>query len=228
MGVCPLQARPGELLVRYQTRQVKDMSPRGVAIPAVREQLFDATDRILGRDGPNAVTTRAITDEAGCAKGILHNHFTDLDGFLAAYALDRINSLTERAQTLPALVGLHTVVDNLVTVIVDLFGSGAAAVASLMTARPALLAQLGATGAGIDPVFDDVERVFAAYLEAEKQLGRIPAEADAEMLAFTLLGSSHHLFFTQAMEPIDPQRVRRIAASLVPGQTGPHKPTKRI
>ena len=93
---------------------------------------------------------------------------------------------------------------------------------------PALLAPLGATDAGVDPVFDDVERVFAAYIAAEKQLGRIPAEADAEMLAFTLLGSSHHFFFTQAMEPIDPQRVRRIAAFLVPGQTGPHKSTKRI
>lgn len=223
----PIAGKTGEL-VRYQTRQVKDLSPRGVTIPAVHEQLFDATDQILGRDGPNAVTTRAITDEAGCAKGILHNHFTDLDGFLAAYALDRINNLTERAQTLPALVGMHSVVDNLVIVIVDIFGSAAASVASLMSARPALLAQLGATGAGIDPVFDDVERVFAAYLEAEKQLGRIPVEADAEMLAFTLLGSSHHLFFTQAMEPIDPQRVRRIAASLVPGQTGPRKPAKRI
>jgi AcrR family transcriptional regulator len=51
-------------------------------MPAAREQLFDATDRLLRRDRPAGIATRAITDEAGVAKGILHNHFGDLDTFL--------------------------------------------------------------------------------------------------------------------------------------------------
>ncbi len=37
--------------------------PTGVAIRDVREQLFDAADRILLRDGPGALTSRAVTTE---------------------------------------------------------------------------------------------------------------------------------------------------------------------
>ena len=63
------------------------MSPRGVAIPKVNEQLFDAADRVLAREGPTGLTSRAVTEEAGCAKGILHNHFTDFDSFLVEFVL---------------------------------------------------------------------------------------------------------------------------------------------
>jgi AcrR family transcriptional regulator len=201
------------------------MSPRGTAIPAVREQLYDATDRLLGRDGPNGITTRAITDEAGCAKGILHNHFGDLDGFLTAYTRDRIDRLTERAQALPARAGQHTVVDNLTAAVVDVFGSGAALVASLLAARPALQAKLRESPAGGDPVFDDIQRAIAAYLAAEKRLGRLAvAHDDVDMLAFTVVGATHHLFFTSGLEPIDPKAVRRIVAGLLTGQAGPETP----
>src|SRR3974377_1651885 len=61
---------------------------RGGAIPELREQLFAATERILARDGAAGVTSRAITDEAGCAKGVLHNPFDGLDGFPAVFATD--------------------------------------------------------------------------------------------------------------------------------------------
>ena len=63
--------------------------PRGVAIPEVREQLFAAADRILGRAGPAGLTTRAITAEAGVANGVLHRHFRDLDAFLAEFTASR-------------------------------------------------------------------------------------------------------------------------------------------
>jgi AcrR family transcriptional regulator len=74
--------------------------PRGVAIPDVPQQLFDAAERLLLRDGPGGLTSRAITDEAGCAKGILHNHFADLDGFLAAFVVDRSRRIAEHAKQL--------------------------------------------------------------------------------------------------------------------------------
>jgi AcrR family transcriptional regulator len=44
-----------------------------------REQLFGAAERVLLRDGPNGLTSRAVTAEAGCAKGVLHRHFADVD-----------------------------------------------------------------------------------------------------------------------------------------------------
>jgi AcrR family transcriptional regulator len=194
--------------------------PRGTAMPSAREQLFDATDRLLRRDGPTGIATRAITDEAGVAKGILHNHFGDLDTFLAAYIDDRISRLAELAQALPALAGQHTVIDNLTTAMVDLFGSGAATLAALMAARPSLQAQLSKARPGSESVFDDLTHAIAAYLIAEKQLGRVTAtDAEAETLAFTLVGATHHLFFSRGLEPVDPNDVKRIVASLLRSHT---------
>ena len=70
--------------------------PTGVAIRDVREQLFDAAERVLLRDGPSGLTSRAVTTEAGCAKGVLHRHFADFDGFLAEFVLDRVDRLDGR------------------------------------------------------------------------------------------------------------------------------------
>jgi AcrR family transcriptional regulator len=202
--------------------------PRGTAMPAAREQLFDATDRLLRRDGPTGIATRAITDEAGVAKGILHNHFGDLDTFLAAYVDDRISRMAEQAQALPALAGQHTLIDNLTTAMVGLFGSGAASVAALMAARPSLQAQLGKATSGSDSVFNDLTRAIAAYLVAEERLGRLTAtEGEADTLAFTLVGATHHLFFSRGLEPVDSDAVKRIVAGLLGSYTRPNEDRAR-
>ena len=57
--------------------------PTGTPIRDIREQLLDAAERVLLRDGPDAVTSRAVTTEARVAKGILHRHFPDFGTFLA-------------------------------------------------------------------------------------------------------------------------------------------------
>ena len=46
------------------------MSPRGVAIHEAREQMFLAAERVLARQGPDGLTSRAITQEAGVATGL--------------------------------------------------------------------------------------------------------------------------------------------------------------
>ncbi len=76
--------------------------PTGVALRDAREQLFDATERVLLRAGPNALTSRAVTTEAGCAKGVLHRHFADFGTFLAELVLDRIAQIDHQAAALRA------------------------------------------------------------------------------------------------------------------------------
>src|SRR5438094_126818 len=39
--------------------------------------MFAAAERILLRDGPHALTSRAVTTEAGVAKDVLHRHYSD-------------------------------------------------------------------------------------------------------------------------------------------------------
>jgi len=193
------------------------LSPRGRAIPGVREQLFQAADRLLVSAGPTALTTRAITSEAGVANGVLHRHFRDLDTFLAEFAADRLQAIADTAATLPARAGQGTVIGNLTDATLALFGSSALALVNLVASRPALgtaLEHVTTAGSGLG----DVEKHFAAYLEAEKKLGRIAAETDTQTIAFTLLGSVHHLMVTNpAGLPDLPYRVRRIAEALAAG-----------
>src|SRR3954453_11954197 len=82
--------------------------PTGVALRDVREQLFAAAERVLLRDGPHALTSRAVTVEAGVAKGVLHKHFADFDAFLAELVVDRIAQLEISAAGLLGKAGAGT------------------------------------------------------------------------------------------------------------------------
>jgi len=62
----------------------------------------------------------------------------------------------------------------------------------------------------------DVERHFAAYLDAEEHLGRIAPGTDTQALAFTLIGAVHHLVLTNPADLPDLlQRIGRIVAPLI-------------
>src|SRR3984957_1427952 len=82
-----------------------DGVPTGVAIRDPRGQLFEAAERVLLRDGPGGLTSRAVTAEAGVGKGVLHRHFADFDAFLAELALDRIAVIGRQAADLRAAAG---------------------------------------------------------------------------------------------------------------------------
>lgn len=116
--------------------------PTGIALRDVREQLFDAAERILLRDGANALTSRAVTTEAGVAKGVLHRHFEDFDAFLAELVLDRIGRIEDRSRALRESAGTGAVLDNLTAVLTELFGTIALRIVGLVIARDALRARL--------------------------------------------------------------------------------------
>jgi AcrR family transcriptional regulator len=190
---------------------------RGVPIPEVREQLFAAADRVLDRDGPAALTTRAVTAEAGVSNGVLHRHFRDTDEFLASFAASRLQAIADGAAALPGRAGHGTVTGNLTDATVAVFGPGAQALMSMVAARPGLGPALehAADGSG---GLGDIERHFADYLDGEKKLGRIGPGADTETLAFTLLGTAHHLVISRRDDtPGLRRQVQRIVAALVVG-----------
>ena len=190
--------------------------PTGVALRDAREQLFDAAERVLLRDGPEALTSRAVTTEAGCAKGVLHRHFTDFDGFLAELVLDRIQRLDGQAAVLRESVGRGNVADNLATMLTELFGSVAVAIISLTISRDGLRARLRqAVPTGV-PILTDAGHIIIDYLKAERDLGRIPAGADVDTLALTLIGSTHMLFADRTGVRPSPQQVQKLVASVGP------------
>ncbi|MGW7685313.1 TetR family transcriptional regulator [Kribbella sp. NPDC054772] len=190
--------------------------PTGVAMRDAREQLFDAAERVLLRDGPEALTSRAATTEAGVAKGVLHKHFTDFDGFLAELVLDRIRRLDDQAAVLRDSVGHGTVVDNLTAMLTDLFGSVAVAIVSLTISRDGLRARLRAAVPTGVPILTDAGRILLEYLTAEQAIGRIPAGADLNTLGLTLIGSTHLLFADRTGTRPTVAQVRAFVASVVP------------
>ncbi|MFI6907132.1 TetR/AcrR family transcriptional regulator [Nonomuraea sp. NPDC050394] len=193
--------------------------PTGVALRDAREQLFEAAERILARSGPHGLTSRAVTTEAGCAKGVLHRHFADFDDFLAALVQDRIARLDAQAAALRAKAGTASVAGNLSGALTELFGPVAVAIVGLITFRDDLRARLRqSTPAGL-PLLSEATAMLAAYLTAERDLGRIAAGADPGTLAPTLIGAGHLLYADRTGTPPADEAVRAMVASVLIGAT---------
>ena len=191
--------------------------PTGVALRDPREQLFSAAERVLLRDGPSALTSRAVTTEAGCAKGVLHRHFADFDAFLAELVLDRIARVEAQAVALRECAGTGTVVDNLIGALKDLFGTVAVATVALIISRDGLRARLRAAGTARIPLVGESARMIAGYLAAERDLGRIAANADVDTLAPMLIGAAHLLFADRSGPPPDDDALRKVVATSLAG-----------
>jgi AcrR family transcriptional regulator len=185
-----------------------------VAIRDPRGQLFDAAERVLLRDGPAALTSRAVTAEAGVAKGVLHRHFADFDAFLAELALDRTARIASQAADLRAAAGTGSVEGNLAAAFPDLFAPPALALIRLVIARDELRARLrAATGSRI-PLLSESTALVAGYLTAERDLGRIAASADIGTLAPTLTGAAH-LLFTDTDGTPEPAAIAKVVAAVL-------------
>jgi AcrR family transcriptional regulator len=191
--------------------------PTGVALRDVREQLFAAAERILRRDGPNALTSRAVTTEAGCAKGVLHRHFADFDTFLAELVLDRIARIDAQAAALRSIAGSGTVAEHLADALTTLFGSVALAILGLITARDELRARLRRTQPAGVPVLTEATTMIAGYLAAEREHGRIAADADVDTLALTLIGAGHLLFAGRDGVPPESEAIRKVVDTVIGG-----------
>jgi AcrR family transcriptional regulator len=204
-----------------------DGMPTGVHLRDARQQLFDAAERVLLRDGPAGLTSRAVTAEAGVAKGVLHRHFDDFDGFLAGLVHDRMARLDARGAALRAAAGTGTVVGNLAGALTDLFGPVAVAIVSLVTFRDELRARLRrSTPAGV-PLLTEAAGLLAAYLAAERDLGRISPGADPAALAPMLVGSGHLAFADRTAGPPGAEAVRQLVTAVMAGAIAEPRPSAR-
>lgn len=168
--------------------------PTGVALTDARRQLFDAAERVLLRDGVEGLTSRAVTTEAGCAKGVLHRHFADFDDFLVDLVRDRAEWIERRDAELRANAGDGSVVENLGTALGDVFTTIVVSVLGLTITRDEMRRRLRRDGSHGLPMVREIVRMVAGYLRAEAELGRIGADADIDTLAPTLVGAAHLRF----------------------------------
>lgn len=196
--------------------------PTGVTLRDAREQLFDAAERVLLRDRPGALTSRAVTTEAGVAKGVLHRHFADFDAFLAEFVLDRIGRMDSQAAALRDAAGTGTVIGNLTDALTALFGSAAVAMVPLVSSRDSLRARLRETWPAGVPVLTEAMVMVTSYLAAERDLGRLAPDAEVDMLAPMLIGTVHLLWAGQDGTPPEAEAVRRVVTTAIArGVRGP-------
>jgi AcrR family transcriptional regulator len=196
--------------------------PSGVALRDAREQLFDAAERILLRDGPGALTSRAVTAEAGVAKGVLHRHFADFDAFLAEFVLDRIGRMDTQAAALRDAAGTGTVIGNLTGALTALYGSAAVAMVPLVSSRDGLRLRLRETWPAGVPVLTEAMEMVASYLAAERELGRLESDAEVDMLAPMLVGTVHLLWASRDGTAPGADEVRKVVVTAI--ARGPQRP----
>jgi AcrR family transcriptional regulator len=190
--------------------------PTGVHIRDARQHLFDAAERVLLRDGPSGLTSRAVTTEADVAKGVLHRHFADFDDFLAELVRDRVARLGDQAAALRGSAGTGTVAGNLTRALVELFDPVAVSIVGLVVFRDELRARLraGTPSPGV-PVLAEAGVAVAGYLTEERALGRIAADADVNSLALSLIGAAHLLYAGRRPTPPDPGAVDLVVSAVI-------------
>lgn len=217
------------------------MSPRGVAIPQVRQRLFAALERVVVRDGPEGLSGRAVTREAGVAAGLLHAHFADFDEFLAGFAVDRSFQASAYAARLPERAGTGTVAGNLAEAVLAPPVLALSPLVRILASRPALHGRVGEVLGRDTAGLDALRAGVATYLLEERRRGRLAPEADHDAIALALVGALHHLLLAGGLDvPVaggadggdTPTRtaargwITRVAATLagVPAADGPPVP----
>jgi AcrR family transcriptional regulator len=156
--------------------------------------LFHGAEQVLARNGVSGLTSRAVTSEAGVAKGVMHRHFSDFDAFLAQLVLDRAARLEEPARQLRNAVGTGTVAANLADALTKVFTPLGVAIVALVITRDGLRARLRDAGAPRFPLIAEGLAMVDAYLAEEQAVGRVAATADIPALSPALIGSVHLLF----------------------------------
>jgi AcrR family transcriptional regulator len=189
--------------------------PTGIALHDACTRLFAAAERVLLRDGPSGLTSRAVTDEAGVAKGVLHRHFADFDDFLAGLVHDRRNQLEMASAALLASAGEGAVTGNLAQALESSLTPVAMAMVTLITFRDELRRRLRETWPVGVPLLTELSNTVRAYLLRERDLGRIAGGADTDALALALLGSCHLLFIDRTSAPPALEALRALAQSVL-------------
>jgi AcrR family transcriptional regulator len=197
------------------------MAPRGLAIPDVHEQLFQAAERLLLREDAADLSGRAVTREAGLAVGLLHNHFGDFDSFLSAFVLDRLRRAAASFGDLPSRAGTGTVAGNLTDAAQSLLGPDTLVLSRLVASRPSVLARsIHAHTAAAHPR-SLLETAVFSYLQREQQLGRVEDDADIEATAVALVATVHQLLLMpRSDEQAASDVLLRVTAVLVSGIAG--------
>ncbi len=165
-------------------------------------RLIEATLAVVAEVGYARASTRAIAERAGVAEGTIYRHFADKTALFFAAALAPSGDVLEWITSLPARAGTSTVEANLEEAMLRLaeLESRVLPLEIAIQADPDLARQRNAAlGRAATPPGGPPEAV-AAYIRAERDLGRVPPEVDPSDAAVVLLATLFGLAMTRGSE----------------------------
>lgn len=186
-----------------------------------RARLIEATLAVVSESGYGHASTRAIAQRAGVAEGTIYRHFPDKTALFFAAALEPNAEMLGWIEQLPATAGSRTVEDNLVDALSRLaeLRERVLPLELAIHADPDLAAMRRNVLADGDALPGGPPEAIAAYLAAERDLGRVRRDAQPADAALILLATLFGLAITAsaAGSAVDRERIRSAVRLLARG-----------
>jgi AcrR family transcriptional regulator len=189
--------------------------PASSEVKPARERILDAAAVVMRERGVANTTTKAIAAQAGYSEAMLYKHFADKQELFLFLIKERLPLVRPRlaAPGWGDLAGnLAGIVDQLMNYYAELFPMTVSIFSSpdLLVQHREGIERHGAWGP-VGPV-----RMLTNYLDAERDAGRLRADADTVAAAQLLVGASFHQGFLAAYESkTSVARSSELAAALV-------------
>jgi AcrR family transcriptional regulator len=194
-----------------------------------RERMVDAAVRVMRSKGLAHATTKEIAREAGYSEGAIYKRFENKEELFLAVLTERLPPFADVLGELPRRAGreaVEGVLEEVARAALAFYGESFPMSVSVFS-EPGLLArhreEMKRRGAGPQKA----NEALAAYLGAERNLGRVRGDADPEAAAAMLLGACFQRAFLASFsgEGAIPEQeegfaagvARTLARSLVPG-----------
>ena len=188
-----------------------------------RQEILKAAERLVLTRGLSGITTRQISEEAGCSEGALYVHFKGRLELLLAMLEESLPEMLGALRTLHQEVGRGSPQENLATALRGVFKFHQRAtprVAGLF-ADPELHAAFRASLSRQNKGPHLSLKVLEDYIAAEQGLGRIDPRVDSQLAAYVLMSSSFfrafsEQFFGRPMRPAWGKLVEQLIAAVAP------------
>lgn len=192
---------------------MKDKMPTGRALDDPRSLLLGAGRKVIEGEGAGALTSRAVAEVSGVAKGVLHRHFADFDSYLAALVDDEAARIRAIVPSRPG--------ESVSWIVTDLleqaFTQTMLGLVSIVISRDDVRRLVQDSGSGGIPLLSDATAMVARELGAMRVSGHLRLDADVSALALALVGTAHMLFAGELGGLPDRSAVYEVVESLTIG-----------
>jgi AcrR family transcriptional regulator len=150
-----------------------------------RQNIINATERLLQTHGLARLTTREIARKAKVAEGLIYHHFKDKAELIYEVVETRVRETKNIMQNLPLQVGTRTLLENLEDVLYSVYLSHCeispimCSVFADQRLRARMQEILKEKGMGPQYAIEGLD----VYLAAEQRLGRIRDAVDTKVIA---------------------------------------------